>query len=85
MRVVPISHKALQTADGHRFSLDAAHALAFTLRLLRTHSATDCGQGGGAGDDLISRFKVPFLHLSDKGGNIDGDGTAAYAGFVFTI
>ncbi len=36
-----IRSEAFQTTDGHRFALDAAHALAFALRLLWTHAATD--------------------------------------------
>ena len=43
---VIVGHKALQTADADRLALDAAHALALALRLLRADAAADGGQSG---------------------------------------
>ena len=84
-RVVPIGDKALQPADPNALSLDSSDAIGFALRLLRTDTTADSGQGRGLGDDLIRVLKIPLFDLGDEFGNMDLNGTACNAGHVFTI
>ena len=79
---VPVGHKALQTANGHRLVLDAAGALALALALLRADTTTDSRQGRGAVDHLIGGLKVALGHMRDELRDIDAHGAAGLAGLV---
>ena len=81
----PVSHKAFQLADGYRLAFDTADAFALTLALLRTHTAADCRQGAGLGDNLISPCKILLFHLMDKSRDIDGYRASLDAHCIFTI
>jgi len=74
-----VGNKALQTADGYRLALDAAHAVTLTLALLRAHTAADRRKCGGFCDYLCGFLVVAFLNLFDKARNVDGNGTSAHA------
>ena len=82
---VPVGHKALQTADGHRLTLDSTDAAGLALALLGAHAAADAGQGVGVGDDLIGGLEVALGHLGDKLGDADIHRTAAHAGLMLTV
>ena len=74
--VVPVSNKALQTANANGFALDAANTLGLTLSLLGANTAANCGQRGGLIDDLVSALEVAFLDLADELRNMDLNGAA---------
>ena len=76
---VPVGNKALQTADGDRLALHAAHALGLALRLLRTDTAGERGQRVRGGDDLIGRGEIALGDLCDKFRDTDVDRTALNA------
>ncbi len=65
--VVPVGDKALEAADADGLALDAAHALALALLLLRADTAADGGQGVLV-DDLIAPSKSPSGDLGDEFG-----------------
>ena len=79
---VPVGHKALQTANGHRLILNAAGALALALALLRADAAADGRQGRGAVDHLIGGLKVALGNMRDKLRDVDTHGAAGLAGLV---
>jgi len=79
---VPVGHKTLQTANGHRLVLDAAGALALALALLRADTAADGRQGRGAVDHLIGGLKVALGNMRDKLRNVDAHGAAGLARLV---
>ena len=80
MLAVPVGNEALQTANGHRLALDAAHALALALALLRADTAADSRQRGALGQNLKCTVQVFFCNLTDKGRNVDADRAAGLAG-----
>ena len=80
--IVPVGHKALQTADGHGLALHAPDAVLFALVLLGADAAADGGQRGGLVDDLIGGFKVALSHLGDEIGDVDLDGASVFAGHL---
>ena len=83
--VVPVGNKTLQTADADRFALNAAHALAFALRLLRADTAADSRQGRGLRNNLIRALKVVLGDLFDEFRNMNIDRAAGNARHVLTI
>ena len=83
--VVPVGHKALQTADAHGVALLTPDAVLFTLALLGTDPAADGGQGAGGGDDLIGGLKVALGHLLDELGNMYHHRAAGHAGLIFAV
>ena len=87
VHIMIIRDKSFQSADADGFAarLDAAGALAFALRFLRTDAAADRGQRAGKRNDLISAFKISFRHLGNKFGDGDIDGTARHAGTIFAV
>ena len=82
---VPVGHKALQPADGHRLALDGADAAGLALALLGADAAADAGQGVGVGDDVVGRLEVPLGHLGDELGYADVHGAASHAGLVLAV
>ena len=82
---VPVCHKTLQTADGNRFSLDAADALALALALLGADPAGQGRQGVGGGDNLIGSLEIAFGHLADKLRNPHVDRAALHAFGVLAV
>ena len=74
-----ICNETLQLTDGDRLALDSADTLAFTLALLRAHTAADRRKRRGFCDYLCSLLVVAFLNLLDKARNVDGNGTSAHA------
>ena len=82
---VPVSHKALQAANADGFALDAAHALALALVLLRADAAADGGQGRGLVNDLIGALIVLFGDLLDEFGDLDLHRAAGDAGMVLAV
>ena len=83
--VVPVGHKALQTADTHGIALLAADAVHFALALLRAHTAAHGGQGAGLVDHLIGTLVVLLHDLLDELGDAHIDGTAVHAGMVLAV
>ena len=83
--VVPVSHKALQTADTHRLALLTADAVHLTLALLRADAAAHGRQGAGLVDHLIGALVVLRHDLADKFGDLDIDRTAADTGMVLAV
>ena len=77
---VPIRDKALQTADGDRFALDAAHALALALVLLRADAAADGGQRGGRGQHPISALHILVGDALDERRDVNLNRAGAAAG-----
>ena len=82
---VPVGDKALQTADGDRLALHAAHALGLALRLLRTDTAGERGQRVRGGDDLIGRSEIALGDLGNELGDADVDRAAADAGHLRAV
>ncbi len=85
LRVMGIRHKPLQTADGHRLALDAAHALALALALLRADAAADGGQRAGGGKRFVGLLEVAFGDLMNELGDGDVNGAAADAWHVLAV
>ena len=85
VRHMPVSGKALQTADGDGFALHAANAFAFALRLLRADTTANSGQGRGLRQNLIGFFKLARFDLLDEGRDINGNRAAADAGLVAAV
>ena len=85
MGVMPVSHKALQTANTHRIALLAPDAVFLALALLGAYPAADGRQGGGIGDNLIGFLELPGGHLLDKLGNVDHHGTALHTRLVLAV
>ena len=85
MGVVPVGHKALQTADTHGLALHTADAVLLALGLLGADTAADGGQRAGLVDDLIGALVVLLGDLPDKFGNLYIDGAAAHAGMVLAV
>ena len=81
----PVRHIALQLADGNGLSLNASDAFSLALAFLRADAAADRRQRGGSADHLIRGLHIPFLHLLDKAGNIDGYRAALHALGVFAV
>ena len=80
-----VGNEALQTADGYRLALDAAHAVALALALLRADTTADSGQCGGL-LDLGSRLEELALgNQSDELRNLNLYRTAGHAGLVFAV
>ena len=75
----PVCNETLQLTDGDRLALDSADTLAFTLALLRAHTAADRRKCGGFCYYLCGFLVVAFLNLFDKARNVDGNGTSAHA------
>ena len=73
---VPVGDEALQTADADGLALDAAHALALALLLLRADAAADGGKHGVLADGIESAAEVLLADLLDKAGDVDVDGAA---------
>ena len=48
-------------------------------------AAADSRKGGGSADHLIGGLHIPFLHLLDEAGNVDGYGTALHTLCVFAV
>ena len=82
---VPVGHKALQTADADRLALDAAHALALALSLLRADAAADGGQGGGRGQHLVSALHILVGDALDKRGDVNLNRAGAAAGLFRAV
>ena len=80
-----VGNKALQTADRDRLALDAAHALAFTLALLRADTAADGGQGGGLLDLGGGLEELALSDERDELRDLDADRAARYAGLVLAV
>ena len=80
-----ICHKALQTADGYRLTLDTAHALALALVLLRAHTAADCGKRILARDDLVGLVKIPCTDGLDKAGDRHIHRASLCTGLILTV
>ena len=85
MGVVPVGHKALQTADAHGVALLAPDAVHFALALLGADAAAHGGQGAGLVDDLIRTLIVALHDLGDELGDADIDGTAVHAGMILAV
>ena len=83
--VVPVGHKALQTADTHGIALLATDAVHLALALLRTDTAADGGQGAGLMDHLIGTLIVPLHDLGDELRDADVDGASVDAGMVLAV
>lgn len=66
----PVRHEPFQTADGHRFSLDAQDAVFFALVFLGAHPAAHGGQGVLVLQDVDGSVKIPFRHRMDELGDI---------------
>ena len=81
----PVSHKALQLADGHSLALDAADADAFALGLLRADTAADCRKSGALRDHAGSGLEISVLHFLDKRGNIDGNRASLHAAGILAV
>ena len=81
----PVSHKALQLADGHSLALDAADADAFALGLLRADAAADSGKGGTLRDHAGCRLEISVLHFLDKRGDINGNGASLHAAGILAV
>ena len=81
----PVGHKALQLADGNGLALNASDTFSLALAFLRADAAADRRQCGGSADHLIRGLHIPFLHLFDKAGNIDGYRAALHALGVFAV
>ena len=80
-----VGNEALQTADGYRLALDAAHAVTLALALLRAYTAADSRQCGGL-LDLGSRFeKLALGNKSDKFRTLDLYRAAGHAGLVLAV
>jgi len=82
---VPVSNKALQTADADGLALDAAHALTLALMLLRADTAANGGQRAGLRDHMVSSFEITLGYMLDEAGNIDLNRAAAAAGVVLAL
>ena len=82
---MPVGHKALQTANADRLTLDAADAMLLALALLRADTAADCGQRRGGGNDLIGSLKVALGHLGNEVGNMYHHGAALHTGLVLAV
>lgn len=81
----PVGHEPLEAADAHRLPLDAAHAPALALVLLRAHPSADGGQRIGQGDLPVSAGKIPLRHLRDELRNPYVDRAARDARPVFAV
>ena len=66
----PVRHKPFQTADGHRFSLDAQDAVFFALVFLGTHPAAHGRQGVLVLQDVDGAVKILFRQGMDELGNV---------------
>ena len=75
----PVGNKTLKFTDGNSLALDAADALAFTLALLRAHTAADGGQQVVALDGLERAGPVLVADLGDEAGDVHADGAALHA------
>ena len=81
----PVGDEALQTADADRLALDAAHALAFALLLLRADTAADGGQGAVFENLLIRALEVLLADQGDEIGDLDVDRAARHARGVLAV
>ena len=72
--------EALQTADADGLALDAAHALALALLLLRADAAADGGQGAVLEDLVVSALEVLLTDAGDELRDLDIDRAAGHAG-----
>ena len=77
---VPVGDEALQTADADGLALDAAHALALALLLLRADTAADGGQGAVLKDLVVSALEVLLTDAGDELRDLDIDRAAGHAG-----
>ena len=77
---VPVGDEALQTADADGLALDAAHALALALLLLRADAAADGGQGAVLEDLVVSALEVLLTDAGDELRDLDIDRAALHAG-----
>ena len=77
---VPVGDEALQTADADGLALDAAHALALALLLLRADTAADGGQGAVLEDLVVSALEVLLADAGDELRDLDIDRAAGHAG-----
>ena len=66
---VPVGNETLRTTDADSLALDAAHALALALMLLRADTAADGGQRAGLGNHVVGGLKVALGNVFDKAGN----------------
>ena len=82
---VPVGNEPLQTADGHRLTLDAPDALALALGLLGTHTAGKSRQGVGGGDDFVSGLEIPLTNLGDELRDAHVDRAALHALGVLAV
>ena len=81
----PVGNKTLKFTDGNSLALDAADALAFTLALLRAHTAADSRECGRFSDHLCSLSIVSFFYFFYKCRNIDLDRASLNASRVFAV
>ena len=71
--------------DENSLALDAADALAFTLALLRAHTAADRRKCGGFSDHLCSLSIVSFCYFFYKCRTIDLDRASLNASRIFAV
>ncbi len=83
--IVPVGHKALQTADANGLALDAADAVLLALALLGADAAADGGQRAGLVDHLIGTLEIMLIDLLDELRDLHVDGAAAHAGMVLAV
>ena len=83
--VVPVGHKAFQTADTHGLALLAPDAVHLALGLLGAHTAAHSGQGAGLVDHLIGALVILLQDLLDELGNADIHGAAVDAGMRLAV
>ena len=81
----PVGDETLQLADGHGLELDAEHAAAFALGLLRADAAAHGGQRTVAGDDFRRGGEFTFSHFRDEARDIDAYGAGAHAARVLAM
>ena len=72
-----VSNEALQTANSYRLTLNAQHAFALALVLLRTYATADSRQSAFALQNFISFCKVFLSYLMDELRNININRAAA--------
>ena len=85
MGVVPVGHKAFQSANTHGVALLAPDTVHLALALLGTDTATHGGQGAGLMDDLIRALVVLLHDLLNELRDADVHGTAVHAGVVLAV
>jgi len=81
----PVGHEPLQVADGHRFTLDAAHASGFALGLLGADPAADRRQGVVTLENAGRQRQVFRCQGVQHLGNRDPHRTAVHAGAVLAL